>query len=81
MSWRQYVQLYAELYAYALCLALKHLLAGTCPSIADAAFYDGNPQVAASIDPEVVSKLAAEVRASHRSPKYCDNLMAFAAGA
>eukprot|EP00752_Nemacystus_decipiens_P002612 g2445.t1 len=35
-------------------------------------------EVAASIDPASVSKLAAEARSSHRTPKYCDRLVALA---
>lgn len=35
-------------------------------------------QVVASIDPANVSKLAAEARASHRTPEYCDRLVALA---
>eukprot|EP00903_Cladosiphon_okamuranus_P019980 g18356.t1 len=35
-------------------------------------------EVAASIDPASVSKLAAEARSSHRSPEYCDRLLTLA---
>lgn len=35
-------------------------------------------QVAASIDPASVSRLAAEARSSHRTPEYCDRLVALA---
>lgn len=39
-------------------------------------FVMNQTKVAAAIDPKAVEKLASEARSSHRTPSYCDRLVA-----
>lgn len=56
---------------YALCMYVC-----VCHQIVAEREKKKKKKVAASIDPESVKKLASEARSSHRTPDYCDRLVA-----